>query len=727
MNGMQALDQSLESLDTALKNTAQYASFQKPEIHYNPVLRSHLFRQNRAPGTPALCHTITCRVGNGLLYRETALTELTDAPTGKPAEDLLKISPRQTSRWTVEDSADLYGVQRWGNDYFGVNDEGLVTAKTLNVQVPLLDIVEGMSERGLPMPVLLRIENILDAQIQRLNLAFDRAIADSAYHNCYRGVYPIKVNQQAQVVEEIAAFGASYHHGFEVGSKPEMIAALASLEDRESLIICNGYKDAEFIDLGLYATKLGFKCFFVLETPVELGLIIERSQALGVDPSIGARVKMTTRVSGHWNSTSGDRGVFGLTTTQLIDVVEQLKQHNMLDCLQLLHCHLGSQIPNIREIRSGIVEACRFYIDLSREGAALSYIDLGGGLAVDYTGANSNENQSRNYSLDEYCADIVETLKATLDEHNIPHPVIVTESGRATVAYSSVLLFNILDVNHFEPIELPHVEGEEHAQLRKMREILDYLDPQNLQECFNDAHYYRHEIRELFQRGQLELRSRAIAENLFLEILQRISHKLDGLERIPAELENLKLSLADIYYGNFSLFQSLPDIWAIDQLFPIIPIHRLDQQPDRHGVIADITCDCDGKIDRFIDAWGGERQTLPLHSLREGEEYYLGVFLVGAYQETLGDLHNLFGDTNVVSVRLNRDGSYDFVKEIHGDTIADVLTYVEYQPATLQLRYRDMAERAVKEGRISARERQKIIRAFNASLNGYTYYEKEDD
>ncbi len=690
-----------------------------------------VFRQNRGPGGSVEVESSWRRIGIYRLSRETVLTEntrtLSSASGADSFGDQCRASPDSLSPWSVERSTELYGVKRWGNDYFDVNADGLLTAKTLNVDVPLLDIVEGMRERELDMPVLLRIENILDAQIQRLNTAFAKAIADSAYGNCYRGVYPIKVNQQAQVVEEIAAFGSRYHHGFEVGSKPEMIAALANLEDYDSLIICNGYKDAEFIELGLYATKLGFKCFFVLETPAELGIIIERSQALGIEPAIGVRVKMTTQVSGHWNSTSGDRGVFGLTTTQLIDVVEQLKQHDILNCLQLLHCHLGSQIPNIRDIRNGIVEACRFYIDLTREGAALSHIDLGGGLAVDYTGAMSNEDQSRNYSLDEYCVDIVETLKITLDEYDIPHPVIVTESGRATVAYSSVLLFNILDVNHFEPIELPTAKGREHPQLRKMRQVLDYLEIANLQECFNDAHYYRHEIRELFRRGQVELRSRAIAENLFLDILQRISQKMDELDRVPPELENLKLSLADIYYGNFSLFQSLPDIWAIDQLFPIMPIHRLNEAPDRHAVLADITCDCDGKIDRFIDAGEGSRPTLPLHSLREGEEYYLGVFLVGAYQETLGDLHNLFGDTNVVSVRLNRDGSYDFVKEIHGDTIADVLSYVEYQPSALQLRYRNLAEKAVKEGRISARERQKIIRTFNASLSGYTYYEKEDD
>ncbi len=631
-----------------------------------------------------------------------------------------------TTRWSVEQSAELYGINRWSNDYFGLNSQGQVTAKTLNASVPLMDIIEGMTDRGLDMPVLLRIENILDAQLFRLNEAFRSAIDSANYHNHYRGVFPIKVNQQAQVVEEVAAFGARYQHGFEVGSKPEMIAALSTLEEPGSLIICNGYKDTEFVELGLYATQLGFNCIFVIETPTELPIIIERSNALGIEPCIGVRVKMTTQVSGHWNTTSGDRSVFGLSTTQLIDVVDTLKAHDMLHCLQLLHCHLGSQIPNIRDIRSGVVEACRYFADLSNEGAALHYIDLGGGLAVDYTGANTSDEQSRNYSLEEYCVDIVETLKSTLDSYGIAHPTIITESGRATVAYSSVLLFNILDVNHFEPINLPEASEDEHEQLRLMRNILGYLKPNRLQECFNDAHFHRQEIRELFKRGQLDLRTRSIGENLFLDILHKIADMLDQLDRIPAELENLKTSLADIYYGNFSLFQSLPDIWAIDQLFPIMPIHRLNEEPSRQAVLADITCDCDGKIDRFIDPIDGESSTLALHDLKADEEYYLGVFLVGAYQETLGDLHNLFGDTNVVSVRLNRDGSYDFVKEIHGDTIADVLSYVEYNPKAMQLNYRNTAERAVKEGRITAKERQKMIKAFNDSLQGYTYYEKEE-
>jgi arginine decarboxylase len=635
------------------------------------------------------------------------------------------LTQHNTPPWDADKSAELYGIHRWSEDYFGVTKDGKVTVKTLDSSVPLLDIVEGMVERDLQMPVLLRIENILDTQIMRLNEAFRRAINLIDYRNQYRGVYPIKVNQQAQVVEEIAAFGSRYQHGFEVGSKPEMIAALSTLEEPDSLIICNGYKDEEFVELGLQAIKLGFRCFFVIETPAELPIIIERSKALGIEPKMGVRVKMASKVSGHWNSTSGDRSVFGLTATQLIEVVDTLKAEDMLHCLQLLHCHLGSQIPNIQEIRKGVVEASRYYSDLVNEGAALSHIDLGGGLAVDYAGAQSSDEQSRNYSLDEYCEGVVDTLKQTLDEYNIPHPVIVTESGRATVAYSSILIFNVLDITHFEPITLPTAEVEEHALLKSMRGILKYLTSKRVQECYNDAHFYRDEVRELFTRGQIDLRARSVAENLFLDIMHRITDLLETMDRIPTDLEGLKLSLADIYYGNFSLFQSLPDIWAIDQLFPIMPIHRLDEFPSRNAVIADITCDCDGKIDRFIDQHE-IAETLALHPLKADEEYYLGVFLVGAYQETLGDLHNLFGDTNVVSVRINSNNTFEFVKEIHGDTIADVLSYVEYEPKEMQLRYRNTAERAVREGRITARERQQMIKTFNASMRGYTYYEKEN-
>ncbi len=627
--------------------------------------------------------------------------------------------------WQASQSSDLYGIERWGNDYFGLSADGNVTAKTLNTEVALLDIVKGMVDRDLQMPVLLRVENILDAQIKRLNQAFANAIERVGYSNSYRGVYPIKVNQQAQVVEEIAAFGERYGHGLEVGSKPEMIVALSTLTKPGSLIICNGYKDQEFIDLGLQATRLGFDCFFVIETPSELPIIVERSRVLGVRPNIGIRIKMISQVSGHWNSTSGDRSIFGLTATQLVEVVDSLREEQMLDCLKLMHCHLGSQIPSLSDIGNGVIEACRYYIDLVREGAALSHIDFGGGLAVDYTGAASCDNQSRNYSLDDYCQALVETVKLTLDAEGIAHPRIVTESGRAVVAYASVLLFNILDTTTFESTGQVVAQPGENPLLSQLRGVVENLSEETIEQSYEDVHRYRKQIRDGFQQGTVDLRCRAMAENIFLDTLHSIAALLDNLEQIPPLVADLKLSLADIYYGNFSLFQSLPDIWAIDQLFPIMPIHRLDEEPTRQAVLADITCDCDGKIDNFIGSAAASK-TLPLHPLEVGEEYYLGVFLVGAYQETLGDLHNLFGDTNVVSVRLNRDGSFDFVKEIHGDTIADVLSYVEYQPRQVELNYRNTVERALQEGRINVAERQQMIKAFKASMQGYTYYERED-
>lgn len=631
--------------------------------------------------------------------------------------------------WSIDKAKKTFAIQRWSNQHFDINEAGEVVVINAHNQssgdVSLMDIIQGMKDRELQMPVLLRIENILDQSIRNINETFRSVIKKVGYENEFRGVYPIKVNQQAQIVEEVAHFGSPYHHGFEVGSKAEMIAALATLEQFDRLIICNGYKDQEFVELGLQAVKLGCQCFFVLETLTELPLIIERSQALGIKPLIGVRIKMTSAVSGHWHSTSGDRSVFGLSANELIQVIDQLKAHKMLDCLQLLHCHLGSQIPNISDIRGGVVEACRYYTDLCKEGAAMAYIDLGGGLAVDYSGAQSSCGQSRNYSLKEYCEDIVDTLKTTLSKENLKHPVIITESGRATVAYTSILLFNILDVSQFTAPELPKLENNEHELIQNMREVLDYLKPQRVQECYNDACFYRDEIRELFKRGLIDLRMRSIAEQLFLGILHQINNVLATMERIPTGLTGLKDSLADIYYGNFSLFQSLPDSWAIGQLFPVMPIHRLHEEPSKRAIIADITCDCDGKIDRFIADHDYDK-SLPLHPIKSGEDYYLGVFLVGAYQETLGDLHNLFGDTNVVSVRINPDSSFEFVKEVHGDTIADVLSYVEFQPKQMQWNFRNKVETAVREGRISAKERQKIINLFNASMQGYTYYEKEE-
>jgi arginine decarboxylase len=631
--------------------------------------------------------------------------------------------------WTPADSAELYGIRNWGAGYYDLDGDGAVTVNVQiagqRVGVSIPAIIEGMRSRGLQMPVLLRIENLLDSQISLLNESFARAIAGLGYRGSYRGVFPIKVNQQCQVIEEIARFGAAYGHGLEAGSKAELLIALASLDpDGGGHIVCNGYKDEEFISLGLQALRLGYRVTFVLETPTELPIILAASERLGIRPILGVRVKLAARVSGAWSESSGDRSIFGLTTAQIVELLDQLHAHDMLDCLQLLHYHLGSQIPNIRDIRSGVLEACRFYVDLVKEGAALGYLDLGGGLAVDYDGSQTNYEYSKNYSLDEYCGDLVEAIMTTLDPEGIAHPVIVTESGRATVAYSSVLLFNILDVTSFEPAtEAPVVGPEQHEMIRNLADVLSNIGSRNLQECFNDAVYYRDEIRELFKRGQIRLRSLSLAETLFLDIVRAIVKETQGAKRVPPGLDGLEDSLADIYYGNFSVFQSLPDVWAIEQVFPIMPVHRHTERPARQAIIADITCDSDGKIDRFIDP-RGLRKTLPVHALKDNEPYHFGVFLVGAYQETLGDLHNLMGDTNVVSVRINADGSFDFVREMDGDSIADVLSYVEYQPQQLLEQFRRTAENAVRAGRIQPAERQALLEAFNASLRGYTYFEE---
>ena len=634
-------------------------------------------------------------------------------------------TPAATQDWTAEDSASLYGVRDWGADYFDVDDKGrlLVQLPEQDISVPIVDIVEAMQLRGLEMPVVLRIENLLDHRMSEINRAFRRAIQRSGYTNDYRGVFPIKVNQQCHVIEEIAEFGQRDHHGLEAGSKAELIIALSQLRDRASLIICNGYKDREFVELGLYARQIGVQCFFVLETRSELDIVIECSKRLGIDPLIGTRIRLASMVEGHWNEDSGDRSIFGLSTDSLINVIETLKANEMLHCLQMLHCHLGSQIPNIRNIRSGVLEACRFYAGMIAEGAPMGFLDVGGGLAVDYQGLRSNDTHSMNYGLDEYCINIIETLQESLDAEGIPHPVLISESGRALVAYSSMLLFNVLDVRDHHPGALPAgVEADCNDLIANLHSVLEGVDVNNLQECYNDAIYYRDELRDVFHRGHASLRERALAENYALGIFEKIAGLLPGARRVSRELSDLPVMLADIYYGNFSLFQSLPDIWAIDQLFPIMPIHRLDEKPDRQAVIADITCDCDGKIDRF-SYLGDTHSTLPLHSPLPGSEYYLGVFLVGAYQETLGDLHNLFGDTNVVSVNIAPGGSFEFVREFHGDSIADVLSYVEYEPKNVLEQFRRVAERAVQDGRISVKERQNMLRAFRDSLNGYTYFE----
>ncbi|MGI6668811.1 MAG: biosynthetic arginine decarboxylase [Acetivibrionales bacterium] len=631
-------------------------------------------------------------------------------------------------RWTKEKSEELYGIKNWGAGYFSISDKGEVLVNPYkgnsSVAISLMDIISGILERGMSMPVLLRFENLLDSQISYLNDTFTKAMMELNYKGEYRGVYPIKVNQQQQVVEEVTRFGQRYHHGLEVGSKAELIAALSLMKDKEACLICNGYKDEEFIDLGLYAVKMGFKCFFVIEIPDELNIILERSRALGVRPYIGIRIKLSSKAGGHWTESGGDRSIFGLNVTQLIEAVDTLREENMLDTLKLLHYHLGSQIPNIRDIRSAVIEAARIYAELVKEGAPMGYLDLGGGLAVDYDGSNTNYTNSRNYTVEEYCTDIVEAVMTTMDSSGVPHPVIITESGRITVAYHSVLLFNVLNVERFEQYEVPDkIDENMSEQLQNLYEVNKSLTLKNIQECYNDALYYRDEIREMFKHGKISLRERSLAEEIFWNTISQIAEEKKKLKHSPPELEDIESAIADIYYCNFSVFQSLPDSWAIDQLFPIMPVHRLLELPRRNAVIADITCDCDGKIERFIDLHD-VRTSLPLHEIQNGDDYFLGVFLVGAYQETLGDLHNLFGDTNVVSVRIYPDGNYELVKEIYGDSVADVLSYVEFDPKDMLVNFRETAENAIHEGRINARERREIMRAYDNGMRGYTYYER---
>ncbi|MDR3073790.1 MAG: biosynthetic arginine decarboxylase [Deltaproteobacteria bacterium] len=638
--------------------------------------------------------------------------------------------PSALQRWSVEDSAELYGIRNWSAGYFDVSSAGDVVicpfGKAKPVQVSIPDIIKGLRDRGLDMPVLLRIENILESQISLLHSSFDKAIRSLGYKGQYRGVFPIKVNQQQQVVEAIARSGAPYHHGLEVGSKAELLAAVSLLRDQEACLVCNGYKDEEFIDLGLYATRMGFKCFFVIEMPSELELILERSALLDVRPNLGVRAKLSSKAGGHWTDSGGERSTFGLTPAQIVDVVDILKERDMLDCFRLLHYHLGSQVPNIRDIRSASMEASRIYAGLVAEGAPMGYLDLGGGLAVDYDGSRTNYVSSRNYGLDEYCSDVIEAVMTILDECKAAHPHIITESGRATVAYYSVLLFNILDVSRIEYTDIsdvPEVGEGAPESLRNLFDVLKSLNVRNLQECYNDALYYRDEMRQLFLHGKRTLRERTAADRLFWIIIQHIVRAKARLPHPPKDLADIDTVLADIYYGNFSVFQSLPDSWAIDQLFPIMPVHRLAEFPSCQGILSDITCDSDGRIDSFI-APQGTKNTLDLHPLTNGDEYYLGVFLVGAYQETLGDLHNLLGDTNIVSVHIDEDGAFEFVREIRGDSVADVLAYVEYEPRRIIEDIRQLAENAVRGGRITPTERFRIMQAFEDGMRGYTYFER---
>jgi arginine decarboxylase len=633
-----------------------------------------------------------------------------------------------SSRKAALEAADrLYGVSRWGDGLITIMENGHIglvhPGRPEAAPVDLLSVIENLDQRGITAPILLRVSDFISWRIDQINEAFQQAIKDQGYQGRYQGVFPIKVNQQAQVIDRIVEYGSRHDFGLEVGSKAELLIALAHDLSPQTALICNGVKDEEFIRLALMSQRLGFNTFLVLESPRELDLVLAIAEDMEVRPQLGLRIKLTHEVSGNWAASSGDRSTFGMSIAQVMDVVDALRARGFLDCLKLQHSHLGSQVPNILEIRLAAQEACRFFVELAREGAPLEFLDLGGGLGVDYTGEHRASENSTNYTLSEYCTNIVETVKYALDEAGMAHPVIITESGRSCVAQSSMLLFNVLEVTHFDSDLRVTPEPGDHALLESMFGIENYLTLERVHECWNDLVFYRNEMRALLKTGQVSLRETAKAERIHLYLMNRIKALLADAEEQPgSDMQQALQQAADIYHGNFSLFQSLPDVWAIDQIHPIAPLHRLDEKPTRRAVLSDITCDSDGKIDNFV-LGDGISGTLPVHKLAASEDYYLGVFFVGAYQETLGDLHNLFGDTNVVTIGLGNDGGFELMHEQEGDTISEVLSYVEYNPRRMVDDFKMIVERSMKAGKLSPHERREFIAAYKDSIHGYTYFE----
>ncbi len=627
--------------------------------------------------------------------------------------------------WSVADAADLYEVSRWGKGYFSVGGTGNLLVhpdKNPHRSIDLKQLVDRLQMRGIDLPILLRFGEILQYRLKEIHDAFRRAMKDGGYTGEYCCVYPIKVNQQRQVVEEVLRFGRPYRFGIEAGSKPELLAVIA-LTDNDTPIICNGFKDSEFIETAMLAQKIGRQIMPVVERFTELEQILAHAEKLGVRPQIGMRVKLATRGSGRWQASGGFRSKFGLTAGELMEGLDLLAEKGMADCFQLLHFHQGSQITNIRHIKTALNEAARVYVELVKRGAGLRYLDVGGGLGVDYDGSQTNFESSVNYSLQEYANDVVSHVQNVCDDAGVEHPTIITESGRAVVAYHSLLVFSVLGVseqNGQGEIPLPPADAEQ--PVLDLQETYQSLNVRNLLESYHDAQQSLDTAMNLFASGYLPLKQRIIVEHLYWAICRKVCKLSRQLEYVPEEIEALSSSLCDTYFCNFSLFQSIPDSWAIKQLFPVMPIHRLQERPDRAAVLGDVTCDSDGKIDQFIDRRDVKR-TLPLHAWRN-EPYYLGAFLIGAYQEILGDLHNLFGDTNAVHVSTDERGEAVVDAVIKGDTVGEVLDYVEFEPDELAKQLRAAIEQAVREGRISDGQAGRFLRFYEEGLDGYTYLEE---
>jgi len=630
--------------------------------------------------------------------------------------------------WTVKDSASLYNIAGWSSGYFRINDAGHVEVTPSGPEgrsVDLYELVQDLQRRGLGMPLLMRFSDILHSRVSALFDCFKGAIDSYGYKGRYRGVYPIKVNQQHQVVEELVRFGRPYGLGLEAGSKPELLAGLALLDGPDGLLVLNGYKDVEYVETALLAQKLGRYPIIVIDRYRELDLVLQVAKRLGVRPHVGVRAKLTTKGAGKWMESTGDRSKFGLTATEIVLLVEKLREAGMLDCLELVHFHIGSQISSVRAIKDAMREASRVYVELARAGADLKFLDAGGGLGVDYDGSSTNWHSSTNYTTQEYANDVVSAIQDACDAAGIPHPDLITESGRALVAHHSVLVFNILDVNEVIAGQLPPQQAEpgDHAVIHQLVECWRSVSRKNFQEAYHDALQLKEEATNLFNVGLLDLKGRARVEQMFWGCCEAILKVIRELDYVPDDLEGLEKGLADTYYGNFSVFQSAPDHWAVRQLFPIMPLHRLTERPSRRGVIADLTCDSDGKMDQFIDL-RDVKSALELHPF-DGRPYYVGVFLVGAYQEILGDLHNLFGDTNAVHIALDDDG-YRVDNVVEGDSVTEVLGYVQYQKQDLVQRVRRANEEALRKGLLTFEESALLIRRYEEGLAGYTYLEEED-
>jgi len=628
-------------------------------------------------------------------------------------------------KWRIEDSEELYNITGWGTSYFGINDKGhvVVTPRRDGVTVDLKELVDELQLRDVASPMLIRFPDILDNRIEKMSSCFKQAAEEYGYKAENFIIYPIKVNQMRPVVEEIISHGKKFNLGLEAGSKPELHAVIAVNTDSDSLIVCNGYKDESYIELALLAQKMGKRIFLVVEKMNELKLIAKMAKQLNVQPNIGIRIKLASSGSGKWEESGGDASKFGLTSSELLEALDFLENKGMKDCLKLIHFHIGSQVTKIRRIKTALREASQFYVQLHSMGFNVEFVDIGGGLGVDYDGTrSSNSEGSVNYSIQEYVNDSISTLVDVSDKNGIPHPNIITESGRALTAHHSVLIFEVL-----ETATLPEWDDEEeiapdaHELVQELYGIWDSLNQNKMLEAWHDAQQIREEALDLFSHGIVDLKTRAQIERLYWSITREINQIAGGLKHAPDEFRGLSKLLADKYFCNFSLFQSLPDSWAIDQIFPIMPIQRLDEKPERSATLQDITCDSDGKIANFIST-RNVAHYLPVHTLKKTEPYYVAVFLVGAYQEILGDMHNLFGDTNAVHVSVNEKG-YNIEQIIDGETVAEVLDYVQYNPKKLVRTLETWVTKSVKEGKISLEEGKEFLSNYRSGLYGYTYLE----